>query len=101
MPEECKTLEVSKSFSRWEDKNQEKRKPPILPAKIIKDQMEGCALLSFDFDKMGKAKNVKVLNEFPPRYDIGKAFALYLLSNQFQESAGKSKQASVFIIDLK
>jgi hypothetical protein len=100
-PKNCDSLKVPSSYNEWKGSPEGEVKTPAAPNKAVLDRIQGCALLSFEFDKNGKARNVKILEEFPKKYDIGNMFALYLLSNNFPKSANTNKQAAVFHFNIE
>ena len=100
-PKNCDNLKVPSSYSEWKGSPEGEVKTPAAPNKAVLDRIQGCALLSFEFDKNGKARNVKILEEFPKKDDIGNMFALYLLSNNFPKSANTTKQAAVFHFNIE
>ena len=101
MPKECNSLKAPKGFTYWKERPTGKEIYPPVPNKAARDRIEGCAILSFDFDKKGTATNVKILKEYPQGYDLGKLFAIYMLSNRFKNSAGKSKRAAGFFFSIE
>lgn len=101
LPEECKGLKIPEGFTEWRNEEHKGKIPPHITDRVLKSNVEGCALLTFNFDKKGKAINVKVLEEYPKRFDIGKIFAAYLLSNTFPESKSTKKNATLFMLNIR